>query len=95
MRAAVEANDLDRYSDLNAALHGKVREIAAHRTSASIIERLGAQVVRHQFRARQAGRPAVSLPQHELIVAGDPQAAQTAMHQHLRSVARALEATSG
>ncbi|MFC4113209.1 GntR family transcriptional regulator [Nonomuraea zeae] len=99
MRAAVEGNDLDRYSELNAVLHAKVREIADHRTSASIIERLGAQVVRHKFRlARQPGRAAVSLPQHELIVAAivarDPEAAQTAMQQHLRSVAKALEATT-
>ncbi|MET8866891.1 GntR family transcriptional regulator [Nonomuraea sp. NPDC004580] len=98
MRAAVDSNDLDRYSELNAALHAKVREIAGHRTSAAIIERLGAQVVRHQFRlARQPGRAAVSLPQHELIVAAivarDPEAAQTAMRQHLRSVTKSLEAT--
>ncbi|MEV1177827.1 FCD domain-containing protein [Nonomuraea sp. NPDC049784] len=37
------------------------------------------------------------MPQHELIVAAivahDPAAAQTAMQQHLRSVAKALEAT--
>ncbi|MFI9845808.1 GntR family transcriptional regulator [Nonomuraea sp. NPDC051941] len=97
MRAAVERNDLDRYSELNATLHAKVREIAAHQTSASIIERLGAQVIRHKFRlARQPGRAALSLPQHELIVAAivarDPEAAQTAMQQHLRSVAKALEA---
>ncbi|MEV4564381.1 GntR family transcriptional regulator [Nonomuraea sp. NPDC049419] len=98
MRAAVDSNDLDRYSELNAALHAKVREIAGHRTSAAIIERLGAQVVRHKFRlARQPGRAAVSLPQHELIVAAivarDPEAAQTAMQQHLRSVTKSLEAT--
>ncbi|MGW3344454.1 GntR family transcriptional regulator [Nonomuraea rubra] len=98
MRAAVERNDLDRYSELNAALHAEVRRIAGHRTSAAIIERLGAQVVRHKFRlARQPGRAAVSLPQHELIVAAivarDPEAAQTAMQQHLRSVAKALEST--
>ncbi|MEV0614121.1 GntR family transcriptional regulator [Nonomuraea sp. NPDC050404] len=98
MRTAVEAGDLDRYSELNAALHAKVREIAGHRTSAAIIERLGAQVVRHKFRlARQPGRAAVSLPQHELIVAAivarDPEAAQTAMRQHLRSVAKALQST--
>ena len=79
---------------------GRLREIADHHTSASIIERLGAQVVRHKFRlARQPGRAAVSLPQHELIVAAivarDPEAAQMAMQQHLRSVAKALEATAG
>jgi len=100
MRDAVDRNDLDRYSELNAALHAKVREIAGHRTSAAIIERLGAQVARHRFRlARRPGRAAVSLPQHELIVAAivarDPEAAQIAMQQHLRSVAEALAATPG
>ncbi|MEV4110515.1 FCD domain-containing protein [Nonomuraea sp. NPDC049695] len=99
MRTAVESNDLDRYAGLNASLHAMVREIAGHRTSASIIERLGAQVARHRFRlARQPGRAAVSLPQHELIVAAivarDPEAAQTAMQRHLRSVAQALEAAA-
>ncbi|MGA4989598.1 GntR family transcriptional regulator [Nonomuraea bangladeshensis] len=98
MRAAVEANDLDRYSELNVALHAGIREIAGHRTAAAIIERLGAQVVRHKFRlARQPGRAAVSLPQHELIVAAivarDPEAAQTSMQQHLRSVVKALESS--
>ncbi|MEV0628575.1 GntR family transcriptional regulator [Nonomuraea wenchangensis] len=99
MRAAVEANDLDRYSELNVALHAKIREIAGHRTAAAIIERLGAQVVRHKFRlARQPGRAAVSLPQHELVVAAivarDPEAAQTSMQQHLRSVVKALESSA-
>ncbi|MGW5156489.1 GntR family transcriptional regulator [Nonomuraea wenchangensis] len=98
MRAAVEANDLDRYSELNVALHAEIREIAGHRTAAAIIERLGAQVVRHKFRlARQPGRAAVSLPQHELVVAAivarDPEAAQTSMQQHLRSVVKALESS--
>ncbi|MER7368867.1 GntR family transcriptional regulator [Nonomuraea wenchangensis] len=99
MRAAVEVNDLDRYSELNVALHAKIREIAGHRTAAAIIERLGAQVVRHKFRlARQPGRAAVSLPQHELVVAAivarDPEAAQTSMQQHLRSVVKALESSA-
>ncbi|MGW4802392.1 GntR family transcriptional regulator [Nonomuraea sp. NPDC004297] len=98
MRAAVEGHDLDRYSELNVLLHATVREIAGHRTSAAIIERLGAQVVRHKYRlARQPGRAATSLAQHELIVAAivarDPEAAQTAMRQHLRSVTKALEST--
>ncbi|QYC39941.1 putative HTH-type transcriptional regulator YdfH [Nonomuraea coxensis DSM 45129] len=99
MRAAVEVNDLDRYSELNVALHAKIREVAGHRTAAAIIERLGAQVVRHKFRlARQPGRAAVSLPQHELVVAAivarDPEAAQTSMQQHLRSVVKALESSA-
>ena len=95
MRAAVTSGEFETYSELNGTLHGLVRAIARHTTSESIITRLGAQVVRYQFQlSRRKGRPSVSLPQHELIisaiVARDPQAARTAMEQHLRSVAEAL-----
>jgi DNA-binding GntR family transcriptional regulator len=95
MREAYARSELLRYSDLNARLHRRIREIARHGTSAALIERLGAQVVRHQFRlSLQPGRPAVSLPQHERIIeavaAGDPDAAEQAMRSHLASVAEAL-----
>ncbi len=96
MREAVLRSDYDEYSSINVRLHATVGEIADHRTSAAIINRLGAQVVRYQFRlSRRAGRPAVSLPQHELIIAaiiaGDPQTARLAMEQHLHSVVRAIQ----
>jgi DNA-binding GntR family transcriptional regulator len=95
MKAAWKAGELLRYSELNAALHGAVRRIAAHQTSARILEQLRAQLVRHQFQlALVPGRPAVSLPQHEAIVAaisaGDPAAAEQAMHAHIDSVIEAL-----
>ncbi|MGW4484892.1 GntR family transcriptional regulator [Amycolatopsis sp. NPDC004368] len=95
MVSAVEANDVDGYSELNATLHAKIREMADHPTSASVIERLGAQIVRYQFRlSRRRGRPSVSLPQHRLIIAaiveGDADAAALAMRQHLQSVLDAL-----
>jgi DNA-binding GntR family transcriptional regulator len=95
MRQAYARSELLAYSDLNARLHRRIREIARHTTSASLIERLGAQVVRHQFRlSLQPGRPAVSLPQHERIIecvtARDPDAAEQAMRLHLASVAEAL-----
>jgi DNA-binding GntR family transcriptional regulator len=97
MRAACAGSELLRYSDLNARLHRRIREIAGHQTTAAILERLGAQVVRHQFRlSLQPGRPAVSLPQHERIieaVAGqDPDQAEAAMRAHLSSVVQALRA---
>jgi DNA-binding GntR family transcriptional regulator len=99
MRAAYARSELLAYSDLNARLHRRIREIGRHGTSASLIERLGAQVVRHQFRlALQPGRPAVSLPQHERIIAavaaGDPDAAEQAMRAHLASVAEALRGSA-
>jgi DNA-binding GntR family transcriptional regulator len=95
MRAACARSEPLAYSDLNALLHRRIREIARHTTSAGLIERLGAQVVRHQFRlSLQPGRPAVSLPQHERIIecvaAGEPDAAERAMRLHLASVAEAL-----
>jgi DNA-binding GntR family transcriptional regulator len=99
MREAYERSELLAYSDLNARLHRRIREIARHGTSAALIERLGAQVVRHQFRlSLQPGRPAVSLPQHERIIeavaAGQPDAAEHAMRLHLASVAEALRGSA-
>lgn len=96
MREAYTRSELLAYSDLNARLHRRIREIARHTTSANVIERLGAQVVRHQFRlSLQPGRPAVSLPQHERIIeaviARDPDAAEQAMREHLASVVQALK----
>ena len=95
MREAVAAAELLRYSDANARLHGLVREIAAHQTATGILERLRAQMVRHQFALSLVpGRPAVSLAQHERIVAAitarDPAAAQAAMEEHIAGVIDAL-----
>jgi DNA-binding GntR family transcriptional regulator len=95
MRAAVASAELMRYSDANARLHALVRRIGAHRTATGILERLRAQLVRHQFAlALVPGRPAVSLAQHERIVgaiaAGDPKEAEAAMLDHITSVIEAL-----
>jgi len=95
MRAAVSAGEPVRYSDANARLHALIREIAAHATATGIIERLRAQLVRHQFALSLVpGRPAVSLAEHERIVAAiaarDPAAADAAMRDHITSVLNAL-----
>jgi len=95
MRDAVAAAELLRYSEANARLHGLIRAIAGHGTATVIIERLRAQLVRHQFALSLVpGRPAVSLTQHEriaaAIVARDPAAAGTAMRDHISSVIDAL-----
>jgi DNA-binding GntR family transcriptional regulator len=97
MRAAVTGAELLRYSELNASLHGAIRDIAAHETSARLLRQLRDQTVRHRFSLSLVpGRPAVSLPQHEAIVtaviARDPAAAERAMHNHLQSVIEALRA---
>jgi DNA-binding GntR family transcriptional regulator len=99
MRAAVAKSELLAYRDLNAYLHASIRDIAAHETSARLLRQLRDQTVRHQFSlALVPGRPAVSLPQHEAIVAAvtarDPAAARRAMHEHLQSVIEAFQALS-
>ncbi|MFT4122368.1 MAG: GntR family transcriptional regulator [Microbacteriaceae bacterium] len=91
MERAVAAGELLRYSDANAALHARLRDIAGHRTAARIIEQLNAQLVRHQFQlSLLPGRPAVSLPEHlavlEAVCSRDPDAAERAMRAHVRSV---------
>jgi DNA-binding GntR family transcriptional regulator len=97
MRTAVDKSELLVYRDLNASLHASIRDIAAHETSARLLQQLRDQTVRHQFSlALVPGRPAVSLPQHEAIVAAvtarDPAAAERAMQDHLQSVIEAFQA---
>jgi DNA-binding GntR family transcriptional regulator len=95
MRAAVAAGDVLGYSRLNEQLHRRIREISGQRTASTVLERLRAQNVRHQFRlAMHPGRPNVSLPEHLAIIdairAGDSRAAEEAARAHLRSVIETL-----
>jgi DNA-binding GntR family transcriptional regulator len=99
MRTAVGKSELLAYSDLNARLHAAIRDIAAHETAARLLRQLRDQTVRHQFSLSLVpGRPKVSLPQHEAIVAAivahKPQEARQAMHEHLQSVIQAFQALS-
>jgi DNA-binding GntR family transcriptional regulator len=95
MHLAVKQSELLRYSDLNAQLHKAIREIGAHKTTGRLLDQIRQQTVRHQFTLSLVpGRPSVSLPQHEAIVAAiasrDPEAAERAMHEHLDSVIEAF-----
>jgi DNA-binding GntR family transcriptional regulator len=99
MHTAVEKSELASYSELNARLHGSIRDIAAHETASRLLRQLRNQTVRHQFSLSLVpGRPTVSLPQHEAIVAAitarQPAEAERAMHAHLRSVIEAFLALS-
>ena len=99
MRSAVDNSELLRYSDLNRQLHAAVRDIAGHETGARLLRQLRDQTIRHQFSLSLVpGRPAVSLPQHEAIVAAvagrDAAGAERAMHEHLHGVMQALRALS-
>jgi DNA-binding GntR family transcriptional regulator len=99
MRIAVDKSELLTYSELNARLHAAIRDIGAHETASRLLRQLRDQTVRHQFSLSLVpGRPAVSLPQHEAIVAAisarNPQEAEQAMHAHLQSVIAAFRALS-
>jgi DNA-binding GntR family transcriptional regulator len=97
MRSSVADGDADAYSALNVRLHASLRAIAQHTTADRIVEQLRGQLVRHQFAlSRVPGRSAVSLAQHEAIVAAvvarDPEAAEAAMRAHITSVIEAIRA---
>jgi DNA-binding GntR family transcriptional regulator len=95
MRAAVAAGDVLTYSALIHQLHGLVRDAAGQRVAAELIDRLQAQLVRHQFRlSLRPGRPQVSLAELtalvEAIADRDPDRAAAASEAHFRSVIAAL-----
>lgn len=94
MREAVQAGELMRYSTLIQELHQMIRQAARQPTATALIERLQAQIVRHQFRlSLRPGRPQVSLAGLtavvEAITARDPESAKAA-RTHLSSVVAAL-----
>lgn len=95
MQEAVDRNELMRYSELNASLHGTLREIAQHATAERVLAQLHGQMVRHQFRLfLLPGRPSTSLPEHLAIIDGvcrrDPESARSAMVTHTGSVITTL-----
>ncbi len=99
MRAAVQKSELLTYSELNARLHGAIGDIAEHETASRLLRQLRDQTVRHWFSLSLVpGRPTVSLPQHEAIVAAitarEPEEAEQAMRAHLQSVIEAFRALS-
>jgi DNA-binding GntR family transcriptional regulator len=95
-RSVAEGNPL-KYSELNRELHRRVGVISGQAVAVGLLERLHAQLVRHQFQlALRPGRPQVSLPEHLAIadaVAGRrPADADRAVRAHLASVIEALQA---
>jgi DNA-binding GntR family transcriptional regulator len=100
MRRAVGEGDPLKYSTLNRELHRLVREYAAQPVAFDLLDRLAAQIVRHQFRlALRSGRPQQSLPEHlaiiEAIARRDPPAAEAAARAHLSSVIEVLRLADG
>ena len=96
---ALDAGDLLKYSALIQRLHELVRDVAAQPVAAGLVDRLQAQLVRHQFQlSLRPGRPQVSLRELtalvEGIVARDPDRAEAAAVTHFRSVIAALAETT-
>lgn len=91
MRDAVRRGAHLEYSDLNATLHRRVREISRHHVAGDLVAMLRNRSAHHQYRlALMPGRPAESLEQHaaiiRAIVRGDEAGAAAAMNAHLLSV---------
>ncbi|HEV7188121.1 MAG TPA: GntR family transcriptional regulator [Blastococcus sp.] len=101
LRSALEAGDLLKYSALIQRLHERVRDVAAQPVAAGLVDRLQAQLVRHQFQlSLRPGRPQVSLRELTALVDAiadrDGDRAEAAAVAHFRSVIAALtEPTSG
>ena len=95
-RSVAEGNPL-KYSELNRELHRRVGVISRQTVAVGLLERLHAQLVRHQFQlALRPGRPEVSLPEHVAIAHAvadrRPADADLAVRVHLASVIEALQA---
>lgn len=96
MKKALDDDRMGTYSDLNATLHRRLREISQHDIAADLVENLRNRAAHHAFRlAMFPGRVEESLPQHraivDAVVAGDADRAEQAMRAHLSSVITALQ----
>jgi DNA-binding GntR family transcriptional regulator len=97
MRQAVAGGELLAYSTLIADLHELLRDVARQPTATALIERLQAQIVRHQFQlSLRPGRPQRSLAELEELIQAvadrDPDRAEEAARAHLQNVIAALGA---
>ena len=95
-RAVADADPL-KYSELNRELHRRVGALSGQATAVGLLDRLHAQLVRHQFQlALRPGRPEVSVSEHLAILNAiadrKPEEANLAVRAHLASVISALRA---
>jgi len=95
LRQALTDGDLLKYSTLIAELHGLVHDAAGQAAAAGLVDRLQAQIVRHQFQlSLRPGRPKQSLAELEeliqALVVRDPDQAEDAARSHFESVIAAL-----
>jgi DNA-binding GntR family transcriptional regulator len=92
---AIEANDLQRYGELDLAFHRLIWEGAGSRRLIPIAENLIAQVrLGNRLSARATGRLPVAVEEHEAIVEairqGDAGAAEAHIRGHVREAGQAL-----
>jgi DNA-binding GntR family transcriptional regulator len=95
-RAVADGNPV-KYSELNRELHRRIIMISGQTVAIGLLERLHAQLVRHQFQlALRPGRPEVSLSEHleiaYAVAERRPRDAERAIRHHLASVIEALRA---
>lgn len=95
LKRSVADHDPRKYSELNRELHRRVGMISGQAVAVGLLERLHAQLVRHQFQlAQRPGRPEKSLGEHLAIAYAvaerRPVDADRAVRAHLASVIEAL-----
>ena len=95
MRQRVEEKDSMGYSDLNARFHQRIWAAADHPTASRLVGSLKSQSIRLQYQTiLRPGRTERSLREHEAIFdalkAHDPEAAESAMREHLAEVQETL-----
>jgi DNA-binding GntR family transcriptional regulator len=95
LKRSVAERNPSKYSELNRELHRRVGVISGQAVAVGLLERLHAQLVRHQFQlAQRPGRPEASLPEHVAIAHAvadrRPLDADRAVRAHLASVIEAL-----
>jgi DNA-binding GntR family transcriptional regulator len=95
MDGAVASGDLMKYSDLIQEHHALVRQAAGHSVASDTVDRLQAQIVRHQFRlSLRPARAVASLEELRHVVTAiverDPASAEQATRAHLKGVIEAV-----
>ncbi|KUJ36856.1 HTH-type transcriptional repressor RspR [Streptomyces sp. MBT84] len=94
-REAIEANNLNRYGELDLEFHRLIWEGSGSRRLIPIAENLIAQVrLGNRLSARAPGRLSVAVDEHEAILEairkGDPRAAERHIRRHVREAGQAL-----
>ncbi|MGW5583227.1 GntR family transcriptional regulator [Streptomyces sp. NPDC003857] len=94
-REAIEANNLNRYGELDLEFHRLIWEGSGSRRLIPIAENLIAQVrLGNRLSARAPGRLSVAVDEHEAILEaigkGDPRAAESHIRRHVREAGQAL-----